>query len=204
VWDETTSGQGPAQVSNKQVESPYGETIKIGGGENGFGVRCYIKVGINKNPPCTYCFTKDELDAMDENGRKQYTLEPIHDQNNINWAVIYMKRKITAVKNKCKDCTATDTFIAAALGQGSGFTPDSMRDVSNPKIKDQQYLYVIPESQRVNNVTIDWEKYFKVRNNSRATSAEVKRFSIAVSGLSNKGWALPSDPINWSYISIFK
>lgn len=139
---------------------------------------------------------------MPDDEREKYILEPVHDQANIAWATVYMKRKIKAVIAACKDCTTTDKFIAASVGQGSGFTPQNMTEVSNPKVKDIQYLYVIPENKRINDVAIDWEKYFKQRDNPRATSGEVNRFNIAVDGLVDRNWALPDESINFNYISL--
>lgn len=200
-WEADQSGQGPAQISNFQVSAPYGETVKlIGGGENGFGIRCYLRIGLSKNPPCTYCFTEDELEKMVPEVREKYVLEPIHDQKDITWATIYMKRKIMAVTKACRGkCTSTDLFVAASLGQGSGFTPQNMSEVSNPNPDDVDKLYRIPLDER--GVSIHWLRYFVDRRDPHATSAELNRFAIAVQGLVAKGWALPPERINWQYIA---
>jgi RHS repeat-associated protein len=219
LWDKDTSGRGIAQISRLQQEQPYGITIKVGNGENGFGLRCYIPIGSyssSERQTCPVCFTKDDIGRLNKDHNdpdyfaKNYQLEPIvylnthtSNQTDVDLGVMYMKRKIQAVINSCRGkCTTTDIFIAAALGQGSGFPPDEMSRVSNPNAKFPNKLYVIPRDAR--NIIIDWQAYFDDRDHPRATSKEVARFAIAVQGLNQKGWTLPQEPINWNYISTLR
>ncbi|MCC6300704.1 MAG: hypothetical protein IT314_15550 [Anaerolineales bacterium] len=141
---------------------------------------------------------------------KNYELEPVtylnehtYNQTDVDLGIIYMKRKIEAVINSCRaGCTATDLFIAAALGQGSGFTPQNMSEISNPNPDDPADLYKIPVDER--GVSINWLQYFIDRRKPRATTGELTRFRIAVQGLVAKGWALPPEPINWQYVDYFQ
>src|SRR5690606_13941611 len=108
------------------------------------------------------CFTKDDINRMNKENNdpgyfsKNYELESVtylnehaYNQTDVDLGIMYMKRKIQAVINSCRgDCTSTDIFIAAALGQGSGFPPDEMSRVSNPKPKYPNKLYVIPLDSR--------------------------------------------------------
>ncbi len=160
----------------------------------GYGLRCWISIADG----CTICKTRDQLNSTlrnDQNFGDIYKLEDIHDQvTETGWAVEYMKRRIEQVINNCMNCTDTDRFIAAALGQnGSGLHPGAMRELSiaNPNniFRTKSYL------------PIDWETYFTVRiqNNPDTgdydTRKQLELFYGVVKELNHRsptGWYIPS------------
>jgi hypothetical protein len=113
-------------------------------------------------------------------------------------AVRAMKRRILLVINnqdnkyKCKGCSASDIFIAAALAEGSNLFPD---DIAFLRAK-----YRI-EPRSPNGMIFDWLKYFKVNNSLSHNLSQIKKFYNDVNELHRKNadWAVPDD-INWTEI----
>ena len=206
-WYDAYQGVGIAQVTDRQVEEAYGDKVfhldderKPDELENGmpvvrgYGLRCWIRIADG----CTICKTRDELNSTILNGQNfddVYRLEEIHNQaTETDWAVEYMRRRIEQVINSCVNCTDTDRFIAAALGQnGSGLHPGAMRELSvaNPNniFRTKSYL------------PIDWEQYFTVRiqNNPNTgaydTRKQLELFYGVVKELHRRsptGWYIPS------------
>ena len=186
---DDSSGLGPAQVSNQQISNPYG--IIING--NGAGLRCYISIMVRHNPPCSFCFTKDEKDAI-PNFDNLYTLEPVHDQKDMDWAARYMRRRIQSVLEECNKCSSTDKFIAAALAQNAGFTPEDMDKNVAPPSQGYRYLNAdgkITESP--DGTTIRWRDYLTSRNNITDTFTQIFRFHPTAVTFAGLGWAIPND-----------
>jgi len=192
------SGRGPAQITLNQVITPYGEDIN----DRGFGLRCwisneysYIQVGwkiIGDVPLCSICKTDEELKAMDKQYKNHYQLEPIHNPNDEpSWAAEYMRRRIQQVINMCKNCSPTDKFIAAALGQnGPGLDPRDMEILSSWSPNNPFRLN--------RNDSIDWLGYFRerIKNNGKRgwfdTSHQISLFSNVIWELEKRGWYVPS------------
>jgi hypothetical protein len=207
--DEANSGVGIAQVTDNQAKEAYGNIVI---GNRGGGVRCYIKSGISskKNPPCTYCFTKDEISKMNKEHdasnyfAEHYFLEPVHDQTDPSWAEIYMRRRIQQAVSACKKCTATDRFIVAALAQnGPGFTVVSAKEISSDGSKTNNKFRLGAESP------IDWEGYIGDRLNTKNpiryaqnwwdTRHQLDLFGNVAWSLYNKGWVI-EDNVDWTTV----
>lgn len=110
------SGQGIAQITPKQAETPWGDEIKdIWGRFRGYGLRC----------------EEDEA--------------PL-DPNNTKDAVILMRREIQIVWDECKNCTETDKYIAAALSQnGPGFSYMELRHLAKMDTKERKMHSYTPD-----------------------------------------------------------
>jgi hypothetical protein len=212
-WEDQYQGIGIAQITLAQTETPYGELVlkvdedgKPVLDDNGkpiylgAGVRCYIRIGPQKNPPCTVCMTPDEYKKSKQ--KDKFVLEAPHDPTDPTWARIYMRRRIQNTVNACKKCSTTDIFIVAALAQqGSGFTFKAAAEVSSagPKLwrKDM-------------NSPIRWSEYFedRIANGEMSmygnrgwfdTRHQLDIFANLVWKLKDEGWYVPPD-IDWNQI----
>jgi hypothetical protein len=193
------SGRGMAQITDKQIETEYGLIIKVGGDPRGSGVRCYIPVGRVDNGTCSICQTRDQM--VQNYGRlyhEYFQLENKHDQTDGYWAQIYMRRRIQQVVDHCKNCSETDIFITAALGQnGSGFDWKSAEEISsvgkNLKWRTEK------------NGPIDWNGYFVERIEKNGykgwfdTRNQLNTFANVVWALKSKGWYVPPK-VEWDKI----
>lgn len=124
-----------------------------------------------------------------------YELEDTIDQTTLSGAIQLMRRRIMGPVNECNKCTDTDRFIAAALAQNSGFTQESMRNVSDKNAKDN-YRYVDLENRIIEHhdgTTIKWREYFNKRDDWLDTYQQVNRFHRAVSDLNKLGWSVPDN-----------
>jgi len=190
-WDRRTadSGKGAAQISDNQVETPYGVLV---GDNRGHGLRCYIKIGGNG---CPECLTEQELNKKDPE-RKLYVLEGPHDQRDPKWAAIYMRRRIQLVTNRCIDCSSTDIFIAAGLAQnGPGFNLDQMKDLVNTVHGPR----LVPKTP--NGATIPWRQYWKIAKRKN-TSTQLWRFTKVIRELRDRRWIVPDvDWVEIDYLS---
>jgi len=192
------SGKGIAQIADKQKGTEYGEKIETRdeNGEvvvRGTGLRCFIRVADG----CTECKTRDELTnelRPGENFGDVYKLEDPHDQTDPAWAVEYMKRRIQQVLAFCIDCTETDKFIAAALGQnGPGLNPIGMKDLSK--------AYAGNPYRPAKYLPINWELYFEKRIENAGfqgywdTRVQLDYFfgvALELHRRSPTGWYIPS------------
>lgn len=130
-WDN--SGEGPAQITDNERKTPYGERIGTRETPRGWGLLCWIKKNAGLDAGCE-CLTEDEMsNKYGEDFRNEFELEKTRDQHEPTWAGIFMRRRIDLVVGKCKNCSAVDKFIIAGLAQnGPGFNVDTMTDVINP------------------------------------------------------------------------
>ena len=209
--DPHNSGEGIAQISDNQIKTPYGEMVE---GDRGTGLLCYIvrkAIGDIKNVTSCICKSYDEM--VNEYGEGNFELEDDHDQKDPVWAVIYMRRRIQQVADACDNqCTSTDKFIVAALAQnGPGLTHfDLTQTVLNKKPADIRdlYRYLTPDGKvdlnRPDGITVDWSKYFKVRNNPKDTYEQLNLFAQVVFDLhvnhsQSLSWYVPAD-LNWNVI----
>ncbi len=174
-------GEGIAQISKKQVEKEYGEKVMDWlGYVRGCGLR--------------------------------YEGEDVHDHTDPVWAVEYMRRRIQQVLEVCDKCTSTDKFIAAALAQnGSGFTHYELtQTVLNkaPENPEDLYRYITSDKKidfgRSDGVTVNWAKYFDVRDNYDDTYKQLNLFAqfafeLNARHLPTLSWYLPTD-LNWNTI----
>ncbi len=201
VADPNYSGLGPGQITNQEVVTSYGIRIPNPDDLNnkkrnrGFGLRCYLPIA--HLPPeilftlaesCTYCFSPEQINGI-SGFNNLYQLEPIHDQTNIDWAVIYMKRRIKSVMDVCdnRGCHDTDKFIAAALVQNSpGFTQYHM----------EHEVFKLSANQPNQKAAMNWERYFK-GNQAIDTSTQLYRFKQAIQGLISKNWFVPAIDMNF-------
>jgi hypothetical protein len=193
--DEANSGVGIGQITDNQTQTAYGDIVV---GNRGGGVRCYIKISrFRKSQPCSYCFTKQERESIDE-FEKKYELEPAYGQMDSDWAVIYMRRRIEQAIKACKNCSATDRFIVVALAQnGSGFTRVTANEISSTG-PDLPY-------RKEKNGPIDWEGYIQNRINTGHylnwfdTRYQLDLFGHVAWALYNKGWAI-EDGVDWTIV----
>ncbi len=153
--DSEYSGVGIAQITQLQAETCYGERIP---------------------------------DPDDPKKQRGYGLrlpgEPVHNPKDLEWAAIFMRRRIELVTNKCDgQCTSTDIFITAALAQnGPGFTKANMEDL-------------VPKKNRISKegITIDWYAYFEKKGNVDDTSDQLKLFYKFAKKLHSDKYFLPND-----------
>jgi RHS repeat-associated protein len=204
--DPGNVGEGMAQISDNQVSQVYGEEV---GNDRGYGLLCYIvyrTIGRVENVPCSLCKTPDEMKKeFGEDYRDRFKLEVVHDQNIPQWAVVYMSRRIGQVIKKCRQCTVTDRFIAAALGQnGPGLDPGDMWVLSSPGTKQNPNPFRPHSGDPIN-----WEAYFKERISKDYlrgwwdTAHQLQIFSDVIWELEKYGWYVPSE-ISRGYIARLK
>jgi hypothetical protein len=197
-YDENYAGVGAAQITYKEVSSAYGDRIPNPADPNkesenrGYGLKCYIPIGflpkevlIELAKSCVYCFQKDQITGIRDFG-KYFQPESAYNRNDIDGAVIYMKRRIKLVTDACINagCSSTDIYIAAALAQnGPGFTIFNLDN------------WLTVEKNRINRggVTLDWFTYFGQKGNALDTSEQLERFKNATDGLVT--WYIPRDVI---------
>ena len=199
------SGWGPAQITNMEIYTPYGQPIYelnwLGNVvyEDGkpkirdYGLRCYIFKGLN----CV-CENFDNIPPRISNPFDFYTnhniplppgyeLEEVHNQSERTWAVEYMRRRIKLVTDNCKGCKPTDIYIAAALAQnGPGFNYVAMSEMSN--LDDTlQLQYKIKKN---------WFSLFSrdLRdNNGVNTKKQLDLFTEVIYQLRFRGWYIPAE-----------
>jgi hypothetical protein len=105
------------------------------------------------------------------------------DQTRPAVAVSAMRRRITAVKDKCPDskCSSTDIFIAAALAQNGNLTPSDMQVWTSGKLR----LHPIDP----NGITIKWADF--LNGVDHYVRFQLKLFYNDAIELRNRGWYLP-------------
>jgi len=195
--DDDYDGYGPAQITNKQVSTAWGETIENpnGGKPRGYGLLCYI---VKRSIPryrtvisCTIC--ENEAYMINNYGVGNYQKEDPHNQTEMRWAVEYMRREIKLILDVCerdRKCLDTDKFIAAALGQnGPGFNVVNMKT-------DVPWL---DKNDRTENYKLDWKTFFGNDTSplNRNTQIQLTRFDWAIEALMYKGWTVPSRDTNY-------
>lgn len=182
-------GYGPSQITNMQVSTSWGSVIDEDGNIRGYGLRCYIVTKlIPRDRYITSCICEDEKYMINTYGVGNYRLEPLHDQNEMKWAVEYMRRQLKLITDVCerdRRCRPTDKFIAAALGQnGPGFNIVNMKtDVPD-----------LPEINRTPDYKLNWKAFF--RNDASLlrinTQVQLSRFNQAIQALITENWLVPS------------
>ena len=204
-WSEDLPNQddynayGPAQITNKELSYAYGKVINNPDEKDpekrfrGFGLLCYIihtKISII-DIPCTICESEDYMN--EHYGEGNYQQEMPHNQNEMKWAVEYMRRRIKLAVDACaeKNCGVTDKYITAALAQdGPSFSKRNFTgDVT--KLKD---------TERLPGVNLDWKTYFDKPGNFTITSKQLARFTNVTLLLAGKGWYVPD--INWQWVNV--
>ena len=189
-------GYGPAQVTNMQTRTPWGQEIENpdGGKPRGYGLLCYIikrtiptyRTGVS----CTICENEEYMKA--HYGVGNYGLETPHDQTQMRWAVEYMRRTMKLVLDVCvrdRKCLDTDKYIAAALAQnGPGFNVVNMQNVPR-----------LVEEDRTEGYKLDWKTFFGNDNSPlrRNTRIQLTRFQWAIEALMYKGWTVPARDTNY-------
>jgi hypothetical protein len=98
------SGQGPAKVTDKQMETPYGVVVKDEGQRRGVGL------GLREPGNCT-----------------PSNCQP--NQIDTDVAQLAMETRISLRTNICANhgCTETDIFIVAALAENESIYPDDIK-----------------------------------------------------------------------------
>jgi RHS repeat-associated protein len=206
-WDWANGGVGPGQITFNRTITAYGDPIGSKENPRGTGLRCWTDIAyqytqtqhgiISDGPPClTICLTRDQLKKIDPDYEKHLKLEPAYDANQVQWAVEYIRRMIQQVMNMCRQCSDTDIFIAAALGQnGPGLTPNAMWELSSVSTNPSR-----PNPYRLNQGDpINWMLYFKdriARNGERGwkdTSLQLDLFSNVVWELEKRNWDVPKN-----------
>jgi len=192
--DDDYDGYGPAQITNMQVSTAWGDTIEDpnGGDPRGYGLLCYI---IKRSIPryrtvisCTIC--ENEAYMINNYGVGNYQRETPHNQSEMRWAVEYMRREIKLILDVCerdRKCLDTDKFIAAARGQnGPGFNIVSMKFV--PKLDHETPDY-----------KLDWKTFFANDNSllDKNTRIQLTRFNQAIEGLIARNWTVPARDTNY-------
>jgi hypothetical protein len=123
-----------------------------------------------------------------KNGKKGYGLGLYgKDQTKPRIAALALKRKIKLVidASVCIDCSSTDKFIVAALGQASMLTPETLGEWTPTK---KRVYSTVP-----NGTTFYWEGFFKDAENHGQYKIlrELKVFSNDVEELGKRGWFVP-------------
>ncbi len=181
------SGKGPAQTSDEELRTPWGE--KTEGNEYVYGKLCYILIGTGQvhreDLSCSICKTYDEMVA--EYGEGNFKEETPVDQTTNSGAVMSMRRRIWQVLNKCTNCTDTDRFIAAALAQDVQINMNQMEYTSGKKKNSSRF------PQETDGLNIDWKKYWeKHGKNWNESYEQINRFDDAVTALYSRGWGTPN------------
>jgi hypothetical protein len=167
------TGIGPAKVTDKQMETPYGDPIIDPSGHNrGYGLGM-------RTARCTI-FGCPAGQA---------------DQSDPNVAVEAMGKRIALVTNVClrNDCSSTDIFVVAALAEnGPGFTQKDMSQV----IAGKKY-----ETPANYSVTINWKSYLRdVPGRDPSNRALITDFAKNVTELQKQGSYIPPN-IDWDYVN---
>jgi RHS repeat-associated protein len=189
--DPNNSGVGPAQVSDNQASTPYGKSVPD---DRGYGLRCYvIKASLPRDErddllSCV-CFTPEDI-KNNKDFNQKYELGPILDPSDPNNAAALMRRRIEQVINNCINCSETDKFIAAALGQnGPGLTPGDALTLSSWG-KNNPFRPAKDDN-------IAWGSYFDDRINKNGykgwfdTSYQLQLFFDFAKRLHHDGYYLP-------------
>ena len=199
--NDSYDGRGPAQITNMERETPYGDRIPNPDDPDnkqknrGYGILCYLVTKFDrelmKSVSCTICKPKDEMDKI--YGVGNYRPETPHDPNNLSWSIEYMRRRIKLATDKCiaSGCSSTDVYIVAALAQnGPGFTVFNLDNG------------LLAKANRINydGITINWYKWFEV-NSCRNASKQLRRFKDATDAL--RAWYMPRD-INFETVNNLK
>ncbi len=103
------SGVGPAKVTDKQMETPYGEVVKDNSGQ-----RRGVGLGLREPGSCTP--TNCSPDQLDPEVANQA-----------------MELRISLRTNVCKNhgCSETDIFVVAALAENESIYPDQIKMALN-------------------------------------------------------------------------
>ena len=180
TWDywPWSKSRGPAQVSEKQVSTPYGD---------GTGLRCYI---LRFNPEVTQCFTEDQIEKCTDIS-KVFELEPPLDPSSWHDAAILMRRRIQHAIDTCTDCKATDKYIIAAMAQnGPGFTGIFKGKNSSAKKLDKK--------DQTDDYIYDWKGYYSYADRID-TIDQLWRFREAINAFIARDWSVPD--LDDNYIS---
>jgi RHS repeat-associated protein len=179
---------GPAQVSDRQTENPYGsgDPKNLNAGDN---LRCYVDNFTGE----VKCFTPyDNVDCQ------KYSLETPLDQDTWNNAFILMRRRIQHAIDTCPACRDTDKYIIAAMAQnGPGYTG---------VFKGTKYsVGKLPEKEQTPGYVYDWMTYYKdslkahsawwdffARERTLTNTVEqLRRFTKAKPAFKQRGWHIP-------------
>ncbi len=187
-------GEGPGQISDNQTSYEWEKKIDDGKQIRGNGLRCYIvKEALSRNglSHVTVC----ECEEWVSERFRSYQLEDPHNQNEMIWAVEYMRRRIKVILDVCENerggCLTTDRYIVAALAQNGTYLSSVAMKVDVPKLDNPTPSY-----------RMNWVKYFDEYDSSpikKNTRVQLRRFSQAIIGLRAKGWHVPQ--IDETYIN---
>ncbi len=192
---DDTIGRGPAQTTNKELQTGWGKPIKNGEGEPfAYGKLCYIVNKVIGDTNILGCTTVcDDYDNLaKEYGTENVKEEHIIDQTTWSGAAESMRRRISQVLHNCVDCTDTDRFIAAALAQDVQLNMQEMTEISS-KSTNNKAAHRLPKE--TNGLKIDWKTYIDthISNPRRDGYGQVARFDNAVTELNSLGWVIPGD-----------
>jgi len=184
--DWANSGEGIAQISDNQASTEYGEEV---GNNRGFGLLCWIKKNAGVDSSCDCLSRKEMKSKYGDDFEKNYELEKAHNQNVPKWAVIYMRRRIEMVVNKCEGCNDVDKFIIAALAQnGPGFTIETLKDVISATSKGSNGL--------------NWEYWYDNKVTKKQSKDEYPKqlriFHGVATELKRDGYYFPLSPFDLS------
>ena len=175
-WNDINySGLGIAQITQKEAETAYGEPIyeyDSNGNKKYVRENGAIKLDANGNPiPIIRGYG-----LCDGN----YTYKP----EDKDWSAEFMRRRIQMVVDKCKFCTARDTFLVAALAQnGPGFT------IANIEAIKHNYLF---------NNQIQWKIWYadRSRESKNEYRTQWRLFYKFAKKLNDDGYYLPPNILN--------
>ncbi|MCG2785190.1 MAG: hypothetical protein L6461_08810 [Anaerolineae bacterium] len=190
VFNDPNDSWGPAQVSDKQTENPYGsgsdDPKNLNAGDN---LRCYV----DNFTGDVKCFTPiDDVDC------EKYSLETPLDQDTWNNAFILMRRRIQHAIDTCSACRDTDKYIIAAMAQnGPGYTgvfKGEKYSVGKLKPKDQTpghiYDWKKYYQDGLDEHSMPWDFYARARTFTN-TVEQLQRFTKAKRAFTHRGWYIP-------------
>jgi RHS repeat-associated protein len=176
-WDEwwnNNSGIGPAQITDNQARTAYGEVIPQRYWWGG------IKYDENDKPiPRNFGLCPDgEI------------LDPMDDQD----SVILMRLLLQLTIDECKGCTSTDIYIAVGLAQnGPGFNRINM---------SREVKKITPDKKGSTDISRDWFEWFE-NGQPKNNQIQLDRFTLVINELISRQWSVP-DNIDWKTIELLR
>jgi hypothetical protein len=157
-------GLGICNISDAQMETPYGDPIVPGDRSQGFGLGLRVGFPPGQGP----------------------------NQEDPEVAILGMRLRISQVLEKCKRCSPTDEFIAAALAEGSNLNKDGVATLIEKYQRDP--------NDPIQNI-LRWKPFLLAGSDYDHNLRQIRLFHVDILELQkrNRDWFVPAD-ISWQYI----